>query len=42
VHHVTGDGDDAGVVYSEMQDYESEMENIVGWKLKVSGLCSTY
>ena len=34
VHHINGNGEDAGVVYSEMQDHESEMENIVDVKLK--------
>lgn len=29
VHHINGKGEDAGVVYSEMQDHESEMENIL-------------
>lgn len=34
VHHITGEGDDAGVVYCEMQDHESEMEEIVSRKRK--------
>uniref|UniRef100_A0A183D820 Peptidase_M16 domain-containing protein n=1 Tax=Gongylonema pulchrum TaxID=637853 RepID=A0A183D820_9BILA len=34
VHHINGNGDDAGVVYSEMQDAESDMDQIVCWKLK--------
>lgn len=34
VHHINGEGEDAGVVYSEMQDHESEMESIVNCKLK--------
>lgn len=34
VHHINGKGEDAGVVYSEMQEYESEMNNIVSWKRK--------
>uniref|UniRef100_A0A8R1TZL4 Uncharacterized protein n=1 Tax=Onchocerca volvulus TaxID=6282 RepID=A0A8R1TZL4_ONCVO len=34
VHHINGKGEDAGVVYSEMQEYESEMSNIVNWKRK--------
>ncbi|PAV90374.1 hypothetical protein WR25_25809 [Diploscapter pachys] len=34
VHHINGNGENAGVVYSEMQDHESEMENIVDVKLK--------
>lgn len=29
MHHINGEGEDAGVVYSEMQDYESDMEVIV-------------
>ncbi|CAJ0922121.1 unnamed protein product, partial [Mesorhabditis belari] len=29
VHHINGQGEDGGVVYSEMQDHESEMETIV-------------
>lgn len=32
VHHINGQGEDVGVVYSEMQDYESEMSQIVSWK----------
>uniref|UniRef100_A0A915C794 Peptidase M16 C-terminal domain-containing protein n=1 Tax=Parascaris univalens TaxID=6257 RepID=A0A915C794_PARUN len=32
VHHINGNGEDAGVVYSEMQDHESDMENIVSRK----------
>uniref|UniRef100_A0A0K0F9K0 Presequence protease, mitochondrial (inferred by orthology to a human protein) n=1 Tax=Strongyloides venezuelensis TaxID=75913 RepID=A0A0K0F9K0_STRVS len=35
VHHINGRGEDAGVVYSEMQDYESDMDDIVDRKLKV-------
>ncbi|KAK6102595.1 Peptidase M16 inactive domain family protein [Brugia pahangi] len=34
VHHINGKGENAGVVYSEMQEYESEMSNIVSWKRK--------
>ncbi|ULT99399.1 hypothetical protein L3Y34_000613 [Caenorhabditis briggsae] len=34
VHHITGEGNDAGVVYSEMQDHESEMESIMDRKTK--------
>uniref|UniRef100_A0A0M3IJ63 Peptidase_M16_C domain-containing protein n=1 Tax=Ascaris lumbricoides TaxID=6252 RepID=A0A0M3IJ63_ASCLU len=34
VHHINGNGEDAGVVYSEMQDHESDMENIVSRKRK--------
>ncbi|CAI2348052.1 unnamed protein product [Caenorhabditis sp. 36 PRJEB53466] len=34
VHHITGEGNDAGVVYSEMQDHESEMESIMDRKMK--------
>ncbi|KAI1724126.1 hypothetical protein Ddc_05332 [Ditylenchus destructor] len=34
VHHVNGDGEDAGVVYSEMQDHESEMERMVSFRRK--------
>lgn len=34
VHHINGRGEDAGVVYSEMQEHESEMNNIVNWKRK--------
>ncbi|CAD6190284.1 unnamed protein product [Caenorhabditis auriculariae] len=34
VHHIDGKGDDAGVVYSEMQDHESEMESIMDRKAK--------
>ncbi|VDK53464.1 unnamed protein product, partial [Anisakis simplex] len=29
VHHINGNGEDAGVVYSEMQDHESDMQEIV-------------
>ncbi|MFH4979226.1 hypothetical protein AB6A40_005935 [Gnathostoma spinigerum] len=29
VHHINGEGEDAGVVYSEMQDHESDMDEIV-------------
>uniref|UniRef100_A0A1I7ZZX7 Peptidase_M16_C domain-containing protein n=1 Tax=Steinernema glaseri TaxID=37863 RepID=A0A1I7ZZX7_9BILA len=34
VHHINGDGEDAGVVYSEMQNYESDMESLVSWTRK--------
>uniref|UniRef100_A0A915PJR3 Uncharacterized protein n=1 Tax=Setaria digitata TaxID=48799 RepID=A0A915PJR3_9BILA len=34
IHHINGKGEDAGVVYSEMQEHESEMNNIVTWKRK--------
>ncbi|CAI5445347.1 unnamed protein product [Caenorhabditis angaria] len=34
VHHIDGKGNDAGVVYSEMQDHESEMESIMDRKTK--------
>lgn len=34
MHHINGNGEDAGVVYSEMQDHESDMENIVSRKRK--------
>ncbi|TKR78018.1 hypothetical protein L596_018892 [Steinernema carpocapsae] len=34
VHHINGDGEDAGVVYSEMQNYESDMDAMVGWERK--------
>ncbi|KAM3722547.1 Uncharacterized protein ACO02O_05860 [Dirofilaria immitis] len=34
VHHINSKGEDAGVVYSEMQEYESEMSSIVSWKRK--------
>lgn len=29
VHHVDGSGNDAGVVYSEMQGYESDLDNLM-------------
>uniref|UniRef100_A0A1I7Z7F5 Peptidase_M16 domain-containing protein n=1 Tax=Steinernema glaseri TaxID=37863 RepID=A0A1I7Z7F5_9BILA len=31
VHHVNGKGEDAGVVYSEMQNFESDMGALVRW-----------
>ncbi|TKR64068.1 hypothetical protein L596_024664 [Steinernema carpocapsae] len=31
VHHINGKGEDAGVVYSEMQNYESDMSALVRW-----------
>lgn len=34
VHHVDGSGNDAGVVYSEMQGFESDLENLMHWKYK--------
>jgi Zn-dependent M16 (insulinase) family peptidase len=34
VHHIDGKGQDSGVVYSEMQDHESEMERMVDQKRK--------
>ncbi|VDN02800.1 unnamed protein product [Thelazia callipaeda] len=34
VHHINGEGEDVGVVYSEMQECESEMHNIVSRKRK--------
>lgn len=34
VHHIDGKGDDAGVVYCEMQDHESEMDSIIDRKIK--------
>uniref|UniRef100_A0A0N5ALS8 Mitochondrial presequence protease n=1 Tax=Syphacia muris TaxID=451379 RepID=A0A0N5ALS8_9BILA len=34
VHHINGEGKDAGVVYSEMQNYESDMEEIIVRKRK--------
>ncbi|CAJ0573558.1 unnamed protein product, partial [Mesorhabditis spiculigera] len=34
VHHVNGAGEDGGVVYSEMQNYEGDMETMVGEKAK--------
>ncbi|KAK0417166.1 hypothetical protein QR680_012861 [Steinernema hermaphroditum] len=34
VHHINGEGEDAGVVYSEMQNYESDMESMVSWTRK--------
>ncbi|CAI4230421.1 unnamed protein product [Auanema sp. JU1783] len=34
VHHINGEGINAGVVYSEMQDYESEMEDMMLKKQK--------
>lgn len=34
VHHINGNGEDAGVVYSEMQDHESEMSSIMDRKKK--------
>ena len=34
VHHVDGSGNDAGVVYSEMQGFESDVENLMHWKYK--------
>jgi len=34
VHHVDGSGADSGVVYSEMQDLENDMEIIVDRKRK--------
>uniref|UniRef100_A0AC35TMD5 Presequence protease, mitochondrial n=1 Tax=Rhabditophanes sp. KR3021 TaxID=114890 RepID=A0AC35TMD5_9BILA len=34
VHHINKAGEDAGVVYSEMQDYESEMNDIMERKNK--------
>ncbi|CEF67320.1 Presequence protease, mitochondrial [Strongyloides ratti] len=36
VHHINGSGEDAGVVYSEMQDYESDMDDIVDRELRAS------
>ena len=34
VHHVDGSGNDAGVVYSEMQGFESDLEFLMQWKCK--------
>ncbi|KAH7719855.1 Protein C05D11.1 [Aphelenchoides avenae] len=34
VHHINGDGEDGGVVYSEMQDHEAEMDEIITNKKK--------
>uniref|UniRef100_A0A914VHF9 Peptidase M16 C-terminal domain-containing protein n=1 Tax=Plectus sambesii TaxID=2011161 RepID=A0A914VHF9_9BILA len=34
VHHINGEGEDAGVVYCEMQDYESDISQLVSWKCK--------
>ncbi|KIH59803.1 peptidase, M16 family [Ancylostoma duodenale] len=34
VHHINGKGEDAGVVYCEMQDDESNMESLVDRKKK--------
>ncbi|KAK6746301.1 hypothetical protein RB195_012423 [Necator americanus] len=34
VHHINGKGEDAGVVYSEMQDHESEMASIMERRMK--------
>ncbi|CAK5076237.1 unnamed protein product [Meloidogyne enterolobii] len=34
VHHIDGNGADSGVVYSEMQDLENDMEIIVDRKRK--------
>lgn len=34
VHHINGNGEDAGVVYSEMQDHESEMSCMMDRKKK--------
>lgn len=34
MHHITGQGEDGGVVYCEMQEHESEMHNIVDWEFK--------
>ena len=33
VHHINGDGDDAGVVYSEMQGVENKASNIIYFDL---------
>ncbi|KAK5978375.1 hypothetical protein GCK32_003915, partial [Trichostrongylus colubriformis] len=34
VHHINGKGEDAGVVYSEMQDHESEMSCIMDRRVR--------
>lgn len=34
VHHITGDGEDAGVVYCEEQGYENVGERLVHLELK--------
>lgn len=34
VHHIDGEGNDSGVVYSEMQDHESEMERMIDQQRK--------
>ncbi|KAK5966566.1 hypothetical protein GCK32_016919, partial [Trichostrongylus colubriformis] len=34
VHHINGKGEDAGVVYSEMQDRESEMSSIMDRRVR--------
>uniref|UniRef100_A0A0N4Z2N3 Presequence protease, mitochondrial n=1 Tax=Parastrongyloides trichosuri TaxID=131310 RepID=A0A0N4Z2N3_PARTI len=34
VHHINDKGEDAGVVYSEMQDYESDMDDIMERKMR--------
>lgn len=34
VHHINGEGRDAGVVYSEMQNFESEMDYMIHWRRK--------
>ena len=33
VHHINGEGDDAGVVYCEMQAWETMYENIIHFHL---------
>lgn len=34
VHHINGEGENEGVVYSEMQSYESDMDTMVTLKVK--------
>lgn len=34
MHHINGEGEDSGVVYSEMQDHETDMETMLTYKLK--------
>ena len=37
IHHIDGEGVDAGVVYCEMQARENEMEDIMEYERKVRG-----
>ncbi|KAK6028144.1 hypothetical protein OSTOST_05817, partial [Ostertagia ostertagi] len=40
VHHINGKGEDAGVVYSEMQDHESEMSCIMDRRKEEGSFCT--